>query len=86
MNLAADRDGSVVVSSRNEIFRLVEADAQGVAKQKLSLAQLETKADYPHNGLHGLAVDHDGNVYFGIGENLGGRLDAYRSRWRETQR
>jgi putative membrane-bound dehydrogenase-like protein len=70
MNLVTDRDGSILVSSRNEIFRL--ADADGVAGTKTTLAHLETKADYPHNGLHGLAIDREGNVYFGIGENLGG--------------
>src|SRR5438067_1659047 len=70
MNLATDRDGSIVVSSRNEIFRLEDRD--GIAGKKTTLAHLETKADYPHNGLHGLAVDRDGNVYFSIGENLGG--------------
>jgi putative membrane-bound dehydrogenase-like protein len=70
MNLVTDRDGSILVSSRNEIFRLPDAD--GVAGTKTTLAHLETKADYPHNGLHGLAIDRDGNIYFGIGENLGG--------------
>jgi putative membrane-bound dehydrogenase-like protein len=70
MNLVTERDGSILVSSRNEIFRL--ADADGVAGTKTTLAHLETKADYPHNGLHGLAIDRDGNIYFGIGENLGG--------------
>ena len=32
---------------------------------------LETKGDYPHNGLSGFAFDFDGNVYFGLGENKG---------------
>lgn len=66
MNLAASPDGSILVSSRNEIFRL---SPEG---QKSTLAHLETKSDYPHNGLHGLATDAAGNVYIGIGENLGG--------------
>jgi hypothetical protein len=71
MNLVADRDGSIVVSSRNEIFRLAVGN-DGAAGQKVTLAKLETKADYPHNGLHGLAIDRDGSVCFGIGENYGG--------------
>src|SRR5258706_7379241 len=54
MNLATDRDGSILVSSRNEIFRLEDHD--GVAGKKTTLASLETTATYPHNGLHGLAV------------------------------
>ncbi|MDB5299038.1 MAG: rane-bound dehydrogenase domain protein [Phycisphaerales bacterium] len=76
MNLVADRDGSIVVSSRNEIFRLTPEAGPEAGKReppvKTTLAHLETKADYPHNGLHGLTVDRAGNVYFGIGENLGG--------------
>ncbi len=71
MNLTTDRDGSILVSSRNEIFRLVP-NGDGVAGDKISLATLQTKADYPHNGLHGLALDAQGNIYFGIGENYGG--------------
>ena len=35
------------------------------------LARLETEGDYPHNGLSGFAFDWSGNVYFGLGENLG---------------
>ena len=71
MNIVADRDGSVLVSSRNEIFRLIP-EASGAAGKKISLAHLETKSDYPHNGLHGLALGGDGTIYLGIGENLGG--------------
>jgi putative membrane-bound dehydrogenase-like protein len=71
MNVAGDRGGSVLVSQRDEIFRLIPNE-QGVAGKKVILAHLETKSDYPHNGLHGLAVRADGTIYFGIGENLGG--------------
>lgn len=71
MNVVGERDGSVLVSQRDEIFRLIPNE-QGVAGKKITLAHLETKSDYPHNGLHGLAVGHDGTIYFGIGENLGG--------------
>ncbi len=66
MNLVACPDGSVVVSSRNEIFRLT-----GDPPQKQTLARLTTTANYPHNGFHGLAVASDGSIYFAIGENLG---------------
>ena len=33
--------------------------------------RLDTPGDYPHNGLSGFAFDFAGNVYFGLGENLG---------------
>ncbi len=72
MNLATSGvDGSIVVSSRNEIFRLSDMDGSGVAGDRVTLATLQTTADYPHNGLHGLTVDSAGNVYFAIGENRG---------------
>jgi len=73
MNLVAQRDGSVLVSSRNEIFRLVDQAGKSAGPDKTTLARLDTTATYPHNGLHGLAVSSDGHVYFGIGENLGGQ-------------
>ena len=71
MNLVADRDGSILVSSRNEIFRLIEGGGPGGTPQKITLAKLDTAGNYPHNGLHGLALAADGSIYFGIGENSG---------------
>ena len=35
------------------------------------IVRLDTPGDYPHNGLSGFAFDFAGNVYFGLGENLG---------------
>lgn len=75
MNLAFERDGSVLVATRYEVFRLRDRDDDGVADERTSLAHLETTGDYPHNGLSGFAVDHRGRLYFGLGENLGA---AYR--------
>lgn len=71
MNLAADRDGSVIVSSRYEIFRLVGQNPDGTAAKRVTLAKLTTKGDYPHNGLHGLTIAADGKIFFAIGENFG---------------
>ncbi|REK17182.1 MAG: hypothetical protein DWQ37_06855 [Planctomycetota bacterium] len=71
MNLAVHPDGSVYVATRSEIFRLRDTDEDGRADQRSPIAHLETEGNYPHNGLSGFAFDAGGNVYFGMGENLG---------------
>jgi putative membrane-bound dehydrogenase-like protein len=71
MNLAVHHDGSVYVATRNEVFRLRDTDGDGQADDRVTLARLETPGDYPHNGLSGFAFDFAGDVYFGLGENLG---------------
>jgi len=71
MNLAVDCQGAVYVATRNEILRLRDTDDDGRADQRTEIARLETQGNYPHNGLSGFAFDVAGNVYFGLGENLG---------------
>ncbi len=71
MGLAIARDGSVYVATRSEVFRLSDVDGDGKAEERTPIARLETKGAYPHNGLSGFAFDASGNVYFGLGENLG---------------
>lgn len=71
MNLAVYRDGSVFVATRGEVFRLRDTDHDGKADERTRVAILETTANYPHNALSGFAFDFAGNVYFGMGENLG---------------
>lgn len=71
MNLAVYHDGSVIVATRREVFRLRDKDDDGKADERTTLVKLETKGDYPHNGLSGFAFDYAGNIYFGFGENLG---------------
>ncbi|MEX0712974.1 MAG: PVC-type heme-binding CxxCH protein, partial [Pirellulales bacterium] len=73
MNLAVYHDGTVYVATRDEIFCLRDNDGDGKADQRTTIAQLETPGDYPHNGLSGFAFDFAGNVYFGLGENLGAK-------------
>ncbi len=70
MNLAVEVDNSVLLATRREIFRL-KRDQTGKVTDQQSLAHLDTKGDYPHNGLSGFAQDSDGSIYFGMGENLG---------------
>ncbi len=45
--------------------------ASGLARLPTPFVRLDTPGDYPHNGLSGFAFDFAGNVYFGLGENLG---------------
>ncbi|MCE9567183.1 MAG: c-type cytochrome [Planctomycetes bacterium] len=71
MDLAVHPDGSVYIATRNEILRLRDTKGTGVADEKTRIAFLETKGNYPHNGLAGLSFDSRGNLNFGIGENLG---------------
>jgi putative membrane-bound dehydrogenase-like protein len=71
MNLAIHHDGSVIVATRREVFRLRDKDDDGKADERTTLVKLETKGDYPHNGLSGVAFDYAGNIFFGFGENLG---------------
>lgn len=71
MNVGIHPDGSVYLATRGEIFRLRDTDGDGRADERTPIVHLETKGDYPHNGLSGFAFDFDGTVYFGLGENKG---------------
>lgn len=77
MNLAFARDGSLFVATRSALYRLEDRDGDGRAdgeaatKVPAPFVRLDTPGDYPHNGLSGFAFDFAGNVYFGLGENLG---------------
>jgi putative membrane-bound dehydrogenase-like protein len=71
MDLAVHPDGSVYLATRNEILRLRDTKGTGVADEKTRIVFLDTKGDYPHNGLSGLCFDSKGDLYFGMGENLG---------------
>lgn len=68
MDLAVHPDGAVYLATRNEILRLRETK-DGVKSERIVF--LDTKGDYPHNGLSGLCFDSKGDLYFGMGENLG---------------
>ena len=71
MDLAVHPDGSVYVATRNEIIRLRDTKGTGTADTQTRIAFLDTKGNYPHNGLAGLSFDSRGDLNFGIGENLG---------------
>jgi putative membrane-bound dehydrogenase-like protein len=71
MGLAILSDGWVMVSSRSEVIRIRDSDGDDIADQREVLLTLDTKADYPHNGLGGITVGPDGLLYVGQGENSG---------------
>ena len=71
MSIAFETDGAMLVATRSEVFRLRDKDGDGKAEERTDLIKLDTKGNYPHNGLAGFALDFRGNIYFGFGENLG---------------
>jgi putative membrane-bound dehydrogenase-like protein len=77
MSVAVARDGTIYVATRSAIYRLVDKDGDGKADNAPSgtlpapIMRLDTVGDYPHNGLSGFGFDFRGNIYFGLGENLG---------------
>lgn len=64
MSIAVRPDGAVWFATRWEVMILREGG------ERKTLVKLETKGDYPHNGLCGFAFRGE-HAYFGMGENLG---------------
>jgi putative membrane-bound dehydrogenase-like protein len=71
MDIAVHPDGSVYLATRNEVLRLRDTHGDGKADEKRRIVFLDTKGNYPHNGLSGLCFDSKGDLFFGMGENLG---------------
>ena len=61
----------VFLATRRDLQLLEDTDGDGKVDRQHVLLKLDTKGDYPHNGLAGLAFDSLDNVYVGFGENLG---------------
>ena len=74
MNVVARPDGGVYVVTRGAVHLLHDQDGDGIADRNEQILRLETKEDYPHNALSGLALVGD-LLYVGLGENMGA---AYR--------
>lgn len=72
MSLAVNPEGDLVLATRGGIWKLLDPDRNGVSteSERPVLIAMETKGDYPHNGLAGLAFG-EGWMYFSLGENLG---------------
>ncbi len=51
MAIAVHPDGAVYLATRNEVLRLRDTKGTGKADQAQRIVFLDTKGDYPHNGL-----------------------------------
>ena len=71
MGLRLLDDRHLLVATRREILLFEDRDGDLRSDARRQLVRLETEGDYPHNGLSGFEVDDLGNVWFGMGENLG---------------
>ena len=66
-----EASGWVYLAQRDRILRVRDTDGDGVGDQEETIAALDTVADYPHNGLSGMAWHTDGGLIFSLGENFG---------------
>jgi len=82
MDLELGPDGWVYLAERDRILRVRDSNDNGSGDQVEVLAQLQTEADYPHNGLSGLAWHPDGRLIFALGEKFLEVVDPKRSRSR----
>lgn len=71
MHLTIHPSGDVYVVTRNSVIRLQDTSGDGRADTATTLMHLETKGDYPHNGLFSCAFDSHGDLFVSMGENLG---------------
>jgi putative membrane-bound dehydrogenase-like protein len=71
MNLALSPKGELYLVHRNGVVILADRDQDGRCEEQKTIVQMETRGDYPHNGLGGIAFSEDGWLYLGTGENLG---------------
>jgi putative membrane-bound dehydrogenase-like protein len=71
MNVLVRPDGAVYVVTRQDLQLLRDTDGDGVADDAKTILRLETKDDYPHDGLESLALTSDGHLLVAMGENHG---------------
>jgi putative membrane-bound dehydrogenase-like protein len=72
MNLMVRDDGALYLVTRHNVLLLHDINNDGVADKQEEILRLETKGDYPHNGLSGIALEPDGKkMLVSLGENLG---------------
>ncbi len=70
MDLELGKNGWVYLAERDRILRIKDTDGDMVADIEEVIVSLDSEADYPHNGLEGLAWHFNGDLVFGLGENF----------------
>jgi len=71
MHVEVGPDGWIYLAERDRVLRVKDSDGDGTGDTEENLATLDTVADYPHNGLSGMAWHPDGGLVFSLGENFG---------------
>ena len=71
MQIKLGKNGWVYLAQRDRILRVKDVDGDGAGEIEETIATLDTVADYPHNGLSGMAWHPDGGLVFSLGENFG---------------
>ncbi len=71
MHVEVGPDGWIYLAERDRVLRVKDSDGDGAGDTEENLAVLDTVADYPHNGLSGMAWHPDGGLVFSLGENFG---------------
>lgn len=71
MHVECGPDGWIYLAERDRLLRVKDSDGDGTGDTEEVLASLDTVADYPHNGLSGMAWHPDGDLVCSLGENFG---------------
>ena len=71
MHVEVGPEGWIYLAERSRVLRIKDTNADGMADVEETIATLDTLADYPHNGLSGMAWHPDGGLVFALGENFG---------------
>ncbi|MFM7319024.1 MAG: PVC-type heme-binding CxxCH protein, partial [bacterium] len=71
MSVLVRPGGKVYVATRREVIVLEDDNGDLKPDRRKTILTLDTKGDYPHNGLAGLAIDALDQLYIGLGENMG---------------
>ncbi len=71
MNVMAAVPGRVYLVTRRSVDLLIDETGDGRMDRIEPVLRLETKENYPHNALSGIAFDGNGGLFIGIGENFG---------------